>query len=158
MAQALLFINGDLLNRKITADGGLVDRLVKAGSTDTAILDELYWAAFGRAPRKVERLSSLDALHQALAAPVVAAIVAAPVMPKPAAVVGKSQAVAPAPLSPASKPTTGSATPVATVAVPTSPTVVPMPDTKSQNDAARRRVFEDMLWVLVNSKEFLFNH
>lgn len=23
---------------------------------------------------------------------------------------------------------------------------------------ARRRAFEDLLWVLVNSKEFLFNH
>ncbi len=131
MAQALLFINGDLINRKVTADGGLVDRLVKAGKNDSEILDELYWAAFGRAPRSDERTSNLNALHQALVVPPAPiAVVASPASPKP---------------------------PVIAPAVPTA-TVVPKPEAKVQQDASRRRVFEDMLWVLVNSKEFLFNH
>lgn len=118
MAQALLFINGDLLNRKVTADGGLVDRLVKAGKSDPEILDQLYWATCGRAPRSAERSSDLNALHKALEA-------------------------APAATTPPVKQNE------------------PSPDPKAlqaQHDAARRRAFEDMLWVLVNSKEFLFNH
>lgn len=118
MAQALLFINGDLLNRKVTADGGLVDRLIKAGKSDPEILEQLYWTTCGRAPRADERSSDLNALHKALAA-------------------------APAAVTPAPMPG------------------APAPDPKAQqtqHDAARRRAFEDMLWVLVNSKEFLFNH
>ena len=31
------------------------------------------------------------------------------------------------------------------------------PKSKIEN-SSRRHAFEDMLWVLVNSKEFLFNH
>jgi hypothetical protein len=119
MAQALLFINGDLLNRKVTADDGLVDRLVKAGKSDPEILDQLYWSTCGRAPRPEERSANLNALHQALAAP-------------PAA-------VTPAPL-------------------PNAPATADPKVQKAQHEAARRRAFEDMLWVLVNSKEFLFNH
>ena len=118
MAQALLFINGDLLNRKVTADDGLVDRLIKAGKSDPEILDQLYWTTCGRGPRADERSSNLNAMHRALET--------------------ASAAVTPAPLPKAST-----------------------PDPKAQqalHDAARRRAFEDMLWVLVNSKEFLFNH
>ena len=97
MAQAFLFINGDLLNRKVTADGGMVDRLLKANKSDSDILDELYWTTFGRAPNAKERASNLQALERAIAA------------------------------------------------TPKDPT-------------SRRHALEDMLWVLVNSKEFLFNH
>ncbi len=115
MAQALLFINGDVLNRKVTADNGIVDRLVTAGKSDTEILDALYWATCSRAPRPDEQASNLNALHRAVAAAPVA------ITPK---------------------------------AVPNTPT----PNPASTLNAARRRAFEDMLWVLVNSKEFLFNH
>ena len=97
MAQALLFINGDLLNRKVTADGGLVDRLIKANKTNADILDELYWTTFGRAPTAKERAANLQIIERAAnAAP--------------------------------------------------------------KDSGSRRRALEDMLWVLVNSKEFLFNH
>ena len=140
MAQALLFINGELINRKVSAEGGLVDRLTKSGMSDSTVLDELYWAALGRAPRSAERQSSLASIRRAEAAPVVAAPVA-----KPGAVM----------------PVT---TPVAAVKSPnaiTSPTA-PMPamaaDPKLQAITARRHAFEDMFWVLLNSKEFLFNH
>jgi hypothetical protein len=114
MAQALLFINGDLINHKVTADGGIVDTLVKAGKADGDILDELYWSTLGRPPHPSERDSDLAALRKAI-------------VPTPT-------------ITPASAPPT------------------PKADPKAQKDLARRKFFEDMLWVLVNSKEFLFNH
>jgi hypothetical protein len=112
MAQALLFINGDLINKKVSADGGLVDRLVKAGKSDDEILDSLYWTAFGRPPRPQERASDLAAIQRAIRSG----------DPKLSGV------------------TTAGSNP-ATV-----------------GDKPRRKAFEDMLWVLLNSKEFLFNH
>ena len=102
MSQALLFINSDTVNRKVTADNGLADRLVKAGKSDAEILDTLYWTVLGRAPAPGERTAAYAALCKYLAAP--------------------------------SNPP------------------------NSDEKAHRRRAFEDMLWVLVNSKEFLFNH
>lgn len=151
MAQALLFINGDVLNRKVTADDGIVDRLVKAGRSDSQILDELYWATCGRPPRAEERASDLSALHKALdAAP--AAVVSVPMPNASISAVSAPSTravgvVTPTPASGAPKTVT-----------PAPPTNAPQPDRKVQQDAARRRAFEDMLWVLVNSKEFLFNH
>jgi hypothetical protein len=108
MAQALLFINSDTVNRKVTADGGLVDRLIKAGKSDADILDTLYWTTLGRAPAPGERAAGFAALRQYLAAPAAPANTGSP--------------------------------------------------NKVDFSARRRHAFEDMLWVLVNSKEFLFNH
>ena len=113
MAQALLFINGDLLNKKVSGEGGMVDRLVKAGKPNTEVLDELYWTSFGRAPRPQERASDLSAIQRALAAP---------------------------------------------ESTPPSDPKTPRPMPADRLAAARRKAFEDMLWVLLNSKEFLFNH
>src|SRR5258706_13103695 len=59
MAQALLFINGELINRKVSDNGGLVNKLIASGKPDGEILDELYWAALGRAPRASGRAPSL---------------------------------------------------------------------------------------------------
>lgn len=122
MTQALYFINGDLVNRKVTADDGLVDTLVRAGKSDAEILEALYWAAFCRPPHPAERASNLTALHRVLAAP--------PVVSSAALKAGPSQGSAPA---------TGTGGKVAP-------------------EAVRRQAFEDLLWALVNSKEFLFNH
>lgn len=101
MAQALLFINGELINRKVSAEGGLVERLLKAKKSDAEIVEELYWVAFGRAPSASERELDLKVLSKALVTP---------------------------------------------------------PTAKESLDQVRKRGFEDLLWVLVNSKEFLFNH
>jgi hypothetical protein len=111
MTQALTFINSDLINKKVTSDGGLSDRLVKSGKSDGEILDELYWTALGRPPRASERLSDLEALKKA--------------------------EISPTP--------DGPMTWLASLVPP-------------DKTALRRRAFEDLLWVLVNSKEFLFNH
>ena len=58
MAQALTFINSDLINKKVTSDGGLADRLVKAGKSDGEIL---HWinetAEQKRTPWEIEQWS-----------------------------------------------------------------------------------------------------
>jgi hypothetical protein len=101
-SQALLLISNEALNKKVSADGGIVDRLIKVGKSDSEILDTLYWNALGRAPKTAERLVALGAVRRAYVQ-----------------------------IGP---------TPIAT------------------DFAPRRRAFEDLLWVLINSKEFLFNH
>ena len=112
MAQALLFINGELINRKVTSDGSIAAKLVLSGKSDALILDELYWTALGRAPKPTERTADLTALNRAMQPP-------------------------------ASKPT----------ALRSEPKLSAL-----QLAELRRKAFEDMLWVLLNSKEFLFNH
>lgn len=113
MAQALLFINGELINRKVSAEGGLVERLLKAKKSDAEIVDELYWVSFGRPPSSTEREANLKILRRVLAT-------------ASSTSTTKAQGVKPAP--------------------------------KADLEQIRKRGFEDLLWVLVNSKEFLFNH
>jgi hypothetical protein len=108
MSQALLFINGDVINKKVTADGGLVDKLVKQGKSDGEIVDALYWTTLGRAPRTSERAENLGAIRRFL-----------------------TQSVS---------------------------SVRPAAQQSLDAQAIRRRALEDLLWVLINSKEFLFNH
>jgi hypothetical protein len=114
MEQALLFINGDVINRKVTADGGLVDRLIKSGKSNDDILSTLYITALGRCPSPLELSRDKGALNRAL------------MLEKTA--------------QPAAKP---------------ADSLVAL---KVAAEKMRRRALEDMLWVLVNSKEFLFNH
>src|SRR5438045_4590955 len=64
-SQALLLISNEALNKKVGADGGIVDRLIKEGKTDGEIFDTLYWTAFGRAPRTAERITGLGAIRRA---------------------------------------------------------------------------------------------
>jgi hypothetical protein len=145
MAQALLFINGELINRKVSADNGRVDRLVKSGKSDGEILDDLYWAALGRAPRTAERQTSLVAIRKAEAVP------AAPIQAaRPAAAMASPPAGSPA----VKTAVVGSAP----LVKPAGPAAIPAPDAISAAVSARRHAFEDMFWVLLNSKEFLFNH
>src|SRR5207302_1726566 len=138
MSQALLFINGDAVNQKVTADGGIVDRLVKAGKTDSEILETLYLTALGRHPANKERANALAALSRA-------AVVAQPRQSQPATV---AQSQTPTPVV--------AGTPAQTASGANPPAAVhgQLPDI----NLPRRRALEDLLWVLVNSKEFLFNH
>lgn len=98
LAQALLFLNSETVNRKVTADGGIVDRLIASGAGDAGVLDALYCRAFGRPPTAAERKAELSALRSREAAQT------------------------------------------------------------AQSALIRRQAFQDLLWALVNSKEFLFNH
>jgi hypothetical protein len=154
MAQALHLINGAGVNQKIAADSGLVAGLIKANKKDAEIVEELYLTCFGRLPTKVEMDASLQTVDEAInPKPAVPADVkpadpkakpadAKPVDPKAAAAkVGdaKPAEVKPADAKPAEMPK-----------APEAPKVDPV--------VARRQVLEDLLWALINGKEFVFNH
>jgi hypothetical protein len=91
IAQALHVINGDTLNKKLSADDGYVALFLKLGLSDSRILEHVYLTAFSRYPTETEKSSLLAALS-------------------------KSRA------------------------------------------NGREQALEDMLWSLLTSKEFLFNH
>jgi hypothetical protein len=91
IAQALHVINGDTLNKKLSAQDGYVALFLKLGLSDSRILEHVYLTAFSRYPSEAEKSSLLAALA------------------------------------------------------------------KSRN-AGREQALEDMLWALLTSKEFLFNH
>ncbi len=54
VTQALHAINGDTINQKLRAPGGLVDSFLKLGATDETIINHLYLSAFSRQPDKQE--------------------------------------------------------------------------------------------------------
>jgi hypothetical protein len=99
VTQALHLINGETLNRKLHAQGGTVDMLLKLGLPDDRTVEYLYLSAFSRYPSDAERREMLGDIQKAQA----------------------RQQAAWGPVE------------------------------------ARRRVFEDLLWAMVTSKEFLFN-
>ncbi len=146
MAQALLFINGELINRKVSAEGSLVDRLMRSSKTDAEVLDELYWSALGRAPRPAERQSNLASIRKA-------SVVAPPPAPPTPATPSAEAAAPPTPAKPSAEAAAPGAPPADAKAL-----ALASQDLKAKEIAARRRAFEDMFWVLLNSKEFLFNH
>jgi len=100
VTQALHIINGDTINQKLRAPGGIVDSFVKLGVSDEMMINHLYLAALSRAPRT-------DEVNHLLA------------------VMNESREAA----------------------------------RNSQDaQAARRQAIEDLVWAVLTSKEFLFNH
>lgn len=160
MAQALHLINGAGVNQKIAADSGLVAGMIKAGKKDPEIVEELYLTCFGRMPTKVEMDASLQTVDEAInpkpaapaevkpteVKPTDAKKVVDPkakVDPKaPAAAVKASEAAKPADAKPAEM----------------APAAKPVETPKVDPVLARRQVLEDLLWALINGKEFVFNH
>ncbi len=65
IAQALHLLNGDFLERKIAAPGGRVAGLLKAGKRPEEIIEDLYYAALARPPRKEEVGRALGWLQRA---------------------------------------------------------------------------------------------
>src|SRR5262249_22278959 len=51
IAQALHLLNGDFLNKKITAPAGRVETLLKAKTETPALVEELYLVTLSRPPR-----------------------------------------------------------------------------------------------------------
>jgi len=100
VAQALAVINGDTLNKKLSAPDGTIALFLKLGFSDRRILEYMYLSAFSRYPNDSER--------QALEASLAGARVSK----------GSEQA----------------------------------------QKEAHRQALEDMVWAMLTSKEFLFNH
>jgi hypothetical protein len=100
IAQALHVINGDTLNKKLSAPDGSVALFLKVGLSDARILEHMFLSAFGRYPSESEQTELSAALAKARLAK------------------GPPEA---------------------------------------QRDA-RRQALEDMVWSMLTSKEFLFNH
>ena len=65
LPQALHAINGDTLNRKLRADGGLVARLVSGDHSDAEIVEALYLSALSRPPAAHERQALLAKMQAA---------------------------------------------------------------------------------------------
>jgi hypothetical protein len=100
IGQALAIINGDTLNKKLSAPEGAISLFLKLGLSDRRILEYMFLSAFSRYPTDVERQTLTAALDKA-------------------------------------KPTKGAM--------------------EAQRDA-HRQALEDMVWAMLTSKEFLFNH
>jgi hypothetical protein len=61
LGQAFQLINGDSIRRKLEADDNRIGRLLGSGTSDDAVLDELYLASLSRGPTAAER--SLTTKH-----------------------------------------------------------------------------------------------
>jgi hypothetical protein len=100
ITQALHVINGDTLNKKLSAPEGTIALFMKLGLSDGRILEYMYLSAFSRYPSDAERASMLAALEKAR-------------LEK---------------------------------------------GTEEARRDAHRQALEDMVWAMLTSKEFLFNH
>ncbi len=89
LGQSLMLLNSADVQTKLTAGNSRAEQLAKDARPDEQKVDELFWAAFGRAPASGELASALDHL--------------------------------------------------------------------AKNPQKRREAYEDILWALINAKEFQFN-
>jgi len=68
IGQALNVINGDTLNKKLSAPDGNVALFLKLGLSDSKILDHLFVSAFSRYPREAEKSALLADLAESRSA------------------------------------------------------------------------------------------
>ena len=93
-------INGDTLNKKLSAPNGYVSLFLKLGLSEGRMLDHVFLSAYSRYPSEDEKRTMIESLR-------------------------------------------------------TSRLAEGTPEAKIE---ARRQAVEDMLWAMLTSKEFLFNH
>ncbi len=67
LRQALHMINGDTINKKLSASGSLTDAALKIGMSNSRFIDHLYLSAFSRYPKEGERTAALKSLDEACA-------------------------------------------------------------------------------------------
>ncbi len=65
LRQALHIINGDTINKKLSAKGSLIDKAVQSGVSNSQFVEQLYLAAFSRYPSEKEQSTALKALQNA---------------------------------------------------------------------------------------------
>ncbi len=118
VGQALDLMMGDVVNRKVQDQNGLLGKLIAAKKSETEILQTLYLAALGRPPRQEETARALGAIHGQ--------------MERPAFLPKQSVRFVPVQLR--------------------------VGRTAAAKAADRTAVLQDILWALLNSREFVFNH
>ncbi len=64
MVQVLNISNGDTLNQKLEAKDNRIDKLIAAGASDEAILEDLYLSALSRLPTADEKLRLLGTITE----------------------------------------------------------------------------------------------
>ncbi len=69
VAQALHLSNGDTINQKLRASGGLVEQWAKNNMPDAQVLEQLYLAALCRVPTAAERARALAVLAESRSNP-----------------------------------------------------------------------------------------
>jgi hypothetical protein len=62
LPQALHTINGETLNAKLSADDGVIARMVAEGKSNAEVLDEVFYRALSRPPQPAERAALLARL------------------------------------------------------------------------------------------------
>lgn len=67
VAQALHTINGDTINQKLRANGGVVEAFLKLGLSDEMMIQHLYVAALSREPSTIEKAKLMAALTESQA-------------------------------------------------------------------------------------------
>jgi Protein of unknown function (DUF1553)/Protein of unknown function (DUF1549) len=65
LRQALHMINGDTLNKKLSASGSLTDKAAKMGMPDSKFVEHLYLTALSRYPTELERAKAIKSLQEA---------------------------------------------------------------------------------------------
>src|ERR1043166_6809791 len=65
VAQALHVINGDTLNKKLSAPDGTIALFIKLGLSDRRILEYMFLSAYSRYPSDAERQTLLSAVETA---------------------------------------------------------------------------------------------
>lgn len=97
VTQALHVINGETINQKLRATGGLVDAFIKSGITGEHLINQLYLSALSRRPERDELNRLLSVMND-------------------------------------------------------------NEGTGSDSRESRRQAIEDLVWAVLSSKEFMFNH
>ena len=77
ITQALHVINGDTINRKLAASGGLIQSLVVGGADNRTVVERLYLSALSRRPTDEELRTLMLAMDEATARETAAAVTAA---------------------------------------------------------------------------------
>jgi Protein of unknown function (DUF1553)/Protein of unknown function (DUF1549) len=65
LRQALHMINGDTVNKKLSAPGSLTDMAIKLGMSNAKFIEHMYLSAFSRYPTDAERQLTLESLQEA---------------------------------------------------------------------------------------------
>ncbi len=65
LRQVLHMINGDTLNKKLSAQGSLIDMTERMGMSNQKFVEHLYLSAFGRYPSESERAEALKDIQEA---------------------------------------------------------------------------------------------